>query len=103
MRDDQKRHEELGLAADEIAFYDAIVQNDAAVLEMGDATLKRSPTNSLRRCAPAPPSTGTSRERAGHDADQNPASSPSTTTRPTARTKRSASCYSRQSFFAGAA
>ncbi|MCV7274076.1 type I restriction endonuclease subunit R [Mycolicibacter arupensis] len=40
MRDDKKRHEELGLHADEIAFYDAIVQNDAAVLQMGDATLK---------------------------------------------------------------
>lgn len=41
MRDDQKRHEALGLRADEIAFYDAIVQNDAAVLEMGDDTLKK--------------------------------------------------------------
>jgi type I restriction enzyme R subunit len=41
MRDDQKRHEALGLRADEIAFYDAIVQNDAAVLEMGDETLKK--------------------------------------------------------------
>lgn len=41
MRDDQKRHEELGLRGDEVAFYDAIVQNDAAVLEMGDATLKK--------------------------------------------------------------
>ncbi len=41
MRDAQKRHEELGLREDEIAFYDAIVQNDAAVLEMGDETLKK--------------------------------------------------------------
>jgi type I restriction enzyme, R subunit len=41
MRDDQKRHEKLGLRGDEVAFYDAIVQNDAAVLEMGDATLKK--------------------------------------------------------------
>ena len=41
MRDDQRRHESLGLRGDEIAFYDAIVQNDAAVLEMGDATLKK--------------------------------------------------------------
>jgi len=41
MRDDQKRHEALGLREDEIAFYDAIVQNDAAVLEMGDETLKK--------------------------------------------------------------
>jgi type I restriction enzyme R subunit len=41
MRDDQKRHEALGLRDDEIAFYDAIVQNDAAVMEMGDETLKK--------------------------------------------------------------
>jgi type I restriction enzyme, R subunit len=41
MRDDEKRHEALGLRADEVAFYDAIVQNDAAVLEMGDETLKK--------------------------------------------------------------
>jgi type I restriction enzyme R subunit len=41
MRDDQKRHEALGLREDEIAFYDAIVQNDSAVLEMGDETLKK--------------------------------------------------------------
>ena len=40
MRDDQKRHEELGLREDEVAFYDAIVQNDAAVLELGDEVLK---------------------------------------------------------------
>jgi type I restriction enzyme R subunit len=41
MRDNQKRHMELGLAEDEVAFYDAIAQNDAAVLEMGDETLKK--------------------------------------------------------------
>jgi type I restriction enzyme R subunit len=41
LRDDAKRHEALGLREDEIAFYDAIVQNDAAVLEMGDETLKK--------------------------------------------------------------
>lgn len=41
MRDDIKRHEELGLAVDEIAFYDAIATNDAAVLELGDDTLKK--------------------------------------------------------------
>jgi type I restriction enzyme R subunit len=40
MRDDQRRHEELGLREDEVAFYDAIAQNDAAVLELGDETLK---------------------------------------------------------------
>lgn len=41
MRDQSKRHEVLGLSVDEAAFYDAIVQNDAAVLQMGDETLKK--------------------------------------------------------------
>lgn len=41
MRDEEKRHAELGLSEDEVAFYDAIVQNDAAVLEMGDDVLKQ--------------------------------------------------------------
>ena len=41
MRDDAKRHEALGLGDDEIAFYDAIATNDAAVLELGDETLKK--------------------------------------------------------------
>lgn len=41
MRDAQKRHEELGLREDEIAFYDAVVQNDSAVMELGDETLKQ--------------------------------------------------------------
>jgi type I restriction enzyme R subunit len=40
MRDSHIRGNELGLKDDEVAFYDAIVQNDSAVLEMGDATLK---------------------------------------------------------------
>lgn len=41
MRDEQKRHEELGLSFAEVALYDAIAQNDAAVLQMGDETLKK--------------------------------------------------------------
>lgn len=41
MRDDALRHEALGLAEDEIAFYDAIATSDAAVLELGDDTLKK--------------------------------------------------------------
>ncbi len=41
MRDDAKRHEELGLAEDEIAFYDAIATNDSAVLDLGDEVLKK--------------------------------------------------------------
>ena len=40
VRDDQSRFEKLGLREDEVAFYDAVVQNDAAVLELGDETLK---------------------------------------------------------------
>lgn len=41
MRDDHNRPGQLGLNDDEIAFYDAIVQNDSAVLAMGDAILKK--------------------------------------------------------------
>ena len=40
MRDQADRHEHLGLSEAEAAFYDAIVQNDAAILEMGDDRLK---------------------------------------------------------------
>jgi type I restriction enzyme R subunit len=40
MRDAHGRGEVLGLKDNEVAFYDAIVQNDSAVLEMGDDTLK---------------------------------------------------------------
>ncbi len=41
MRELSRRHEQLGLTEAEAAFYDAIVQNDAAVLQMGDDTLKK--------------------------------------------------------------
>lgn len=41
MRADQNRQKELGLSPAEVALYDAIAQNDAAVLEMGDDTLKQ--------------------------------------------------------------
>lgn len=41
MRSQAKRHEALGLSVAEAAFYDAIVQNEAAVMQMGDDTLKR--------------------------------------------------------------
>ncbi len=41
MRDQSQRHEQLGLSVAEAAFYDAIVQNEAAVLQMGDETLKK--------------------------------------------------------------
>lgn len=54
MRDAQKRHEELGLGEDEVAFYDAVAQNDAAVLELGDETLKaitRELVKSVRQSA----------------------------------------------------
>ncbi|MBK0332069.1 type I restriction endonuclease subunit R [Brachybacterium sp. MASK1Z-5] len=54
MRDARKRHEELGLGEDEVAFYDAVAQNDAAVLELGDETLKaitRELVKSVRQSA----------------------------------------------------
>ena len=41
MRDQANRHEQLGLTVAEAAFYDAIVQNDSAVLQMGDDVLKK--------------------------------------------------------------
>lgn len=41
MRDENNRHERLGLSIAEAAFYDAIVSNDAAVLVMGDEVLKK--------------------------------------------------------------
>ena len=41
MREQDQRHEALGLSVAEAAFYDAISQNDSAVLSMGDATLKK--------------------------------------------------------------
>lgn len=41
MNERSARGEELGLAADEVAFYDAITQNGSAVLELGDETLRK--------------------------------------------------------------
>ncbi len=41
LRDAPKRAEELGLTDDEVAFYDALAQNNSAVELMGDETLKR--------------------------------------------------------------
>ncbi len=40
MRDAQSRGDALGLRDDELAFYDAVCQNEPAVLEMGDDVLK---------------------------------------------------------------
>jgi type I restriction enzyme R subunit len=40
LRESKARAGELSLAEDELAFYDAVCQNDAAVLELGDDTLK---------------------------------------------------------------
>ena len=40
IRDQETRHQSLGLSVSEAAFYDAIVQNEAAVLTMGDEVLK---------------------------------------------------------------
>lgn len=39
-RESDKRSTELGLTEDEVALYDAIIQNDSAIMEMGDETLK---------------------------------------------------------------
>jgi type I restriction enzyme R subunit len=40
MREERGRGARLGLRDDELAFYDAVCQNDSAVLELGDDTLK---------------------------------------------------------------
>jgi type I restriction enzyme R subunit len=40
MKAEHERGAKLGLREDELAFYDAVCQNDAAVLELGDDTLK---------------------------------------------------------------
>jgi type I restriction enzyme R subunit len=40
MRAERDRGVQLGLAQDELAFYDAVCQNDSAVLQLGDDTLK---------------------------------------------------------------
>ncbi len=40
MRGNQKRAAEFGLTDAEAALYDAIIQNDSAIMEMGDETLK---------------------------------------------------------------
>jgi len=40
-REDAKRHEDMGLSADEIAFYDAIADNESSVRELNDETLKK--------------------------------------------------------------
>ena len=41
IREQETRHHTLGLSVSEAAFYDAIVQNEAAVLTMGDEVLKK--------------------------------------------------------------
>lgn len=54
MRDQNGRYKSLGLSAAEAAVYDAIVQKEAAVRKMGDATLKKMATelvSSIRRNA----------------------------------------------------
>jgi len=40
LRDAKDRHEQLHLTDSELAFYDAVCQNDSAVMELGDETLK---------------------------------------------------------------
>lgn len=51
MNEMHKRGEETGLSTDELAFYDALGSNDAAVMMMGDDILKqiaRDLTNTIR-------------------------------------------------------
>lgn len=41
MRANKERAEGLGLSEAEVALYDAVIQNDSAIMEMGDETLKQ--------------------------------------------------------------
>lgn len=41
LRDNNDRHKQLGLGVSEAAFYYAIVQNDSAVMQMGDDVLEK--------------------------------------------------------------
>ncbi len=41
VRGEQERGEGLNLSQDEVAFYDALCENDSAVMELGDDTLKK--------------------------------------------------------------
>lgn len=54
MRESKKRSDELGLTDAEVALYDAIIQNDSAIMEMGDEALKaiaRELVATIRRSA----------------------------------------------------
>lgn len=48
MRNQANHHEELGLSVAEAAFYDAVAQNEAAVLQLGDDVLKRIASELVR-------------------------------------------------------
>ncbi len=48
MKAQHDRHHKLGLSVAEAAFYDAVVQNDAAILQMGDETLKQISVDLVR-------------------------------------------------------
>ena len=89
-----QRGEQLGLNADEMAFYDALATNEAAVRELGDATLKKIAvelTVSLRRVGHGGlgQARGRAGEAAGHGED---ACCGATSTRRTGRKKRPRPC-----------
>ena len=74
------RGAQLGLRDDELAFYDAVCQNDSAVMELGDDILKAIAQELVDGgTAPMRPSTGTRRNRSGrHCAATSGGCSPST-------------------------
>lgn len=52
LRSESERHVAAGLSEAELAFYDAVIQNDSAVLKLGDDVLKaiaRELVESIRR------------------------------------------------------
>lgn len=63
LRSRRHRGAGLGLRDDELAFYDAVCQNDSAVMELGDDVLKTIAQELVALSVRTPPSTGTSRSR----------------------------------------
>ena len=59
LRSRRHRGAKLGLRDDELAFYDAVCQNDSAVMELGDDVLKTIAQELVVLSVRTPPSTGT--------------------------------------------
>jgi len=86
MKAQNDRHHKLGLSVAEAAFHDAVIQNDAAILQMGTRRSSKSPSTSSGLFSRAPPSTGPSWSPSAPPCDRRSADcSPSTATHPTSK------------------